>query len=352
MKYFLLILIVLFSSNVMADCDFDDDGLVFIDLAPCFDEPPEPLPDHWGFGAEGVTVDKRGFVYITQGLPAFWAPGADGWVRKFDHDGNELEQIAYLPGGNGPAGIATNPEGDVYFAARDGVYQVVDGTPELLIGTDAIGVPNGLAFDADHVLFISDSLSRSIPPLELEPFKGVIWTATEDSYKEGSAPAEIWSDDPLLTGCGGFGANGIAFWEGDLYVANITGGMIVRIPVLEDGTAGPAEIVAGTEACGFDDLLGLDGIAFDVHGMIYAANVIQSTLLKINPHVSPAVVDKLLGPGDGLHDPASVAFGTGKKHRKTLFISNYAVFAPSDPVNTKGPAILKYDVGVPGLPLP
>jgi sugar lactone lactonase YvrE len=128
--------------------------------------------------------------------------------------------------------------------------------------------------------------------------------------------------------------------------------MILRIPVLEDGTAGPAEIVAGTEACVFDELFGLDGIAFDVHGMIYAANVIQSTLLKINPHVSPAVVDQLLGPEDGLHDPASVAFGTGKKHRKTLFISNYAVFPPWDPVNTKGPAILKYDVGVPGLPLP
>ena len=58
----------------------------------------------------------------------------------------------------------------------------------------------------------------------------------------------------------------------------------------------------------------------------------------------------------GLYNPASIAFGTGKGDRQSVFIANYAVF-PDIPDfggvgKSKGPAVLKYDVGVPGLPLP
>ena len=59
---------------------------------------------------------------------------------------------------------------------------------------------------------------------------------------------------------------------------------------------------------------------------------------------------------DGLYNPASIAFGTGKGDRKSVFISNYALF-PDTPDfggvgSSLGPAVLKFDVGVPGLPLP
>jgi hypothetical protein len=37
--------------------------------------------------------------------------------------------------------------------------------------------------------------------------------------------------------------------------------------------------------------------------------------------------------------------------RESIFISNYAVLPP-EPTNSLGSAVLKYDVGVPGLPLP
>jgi hypothetical protein len=59
----------------------------------------------------------------------------------------------------------------------------------------------------------------------------------------------------------------------------------------------------------------------------------------------------LLTEEDGLFNPASIAFGTGRGDRKYVFISNFAILEPG-PIGNLGPAVLKYNVGVPGLPLP
>ena len=39
------------------------------------------------------------------------------------------------------------------------------------------------------------------------------------------------------------GANGVAVWKRDLYVAVTEHGRIVRIPILPDGSAGEAEVL-------------------------------------------------------------------------------------------------------------
>ena len=133
-------------------------------------------------------------------------------------------------------------------------------------------------------------------------------------------------------------------------MANTSKGLLVRIPVLEDGSAGQAEVVAGDDSngCAPDALWGMDGIALDVHGMVYALLVIQNQLVRIDP--SDGSFEVLLTAEDGLHNPSSIAFGTGKGERQSVFIVNYALFPPGPA--SLGPAILKHDVGVPGLPLP
>ena len=113
-------------------------------------------------------------------------------------------------------------------------------------------------------------------------------------------------------------------------------------------------MVAGEDTCpgedGYDgELFGMDGIAFDVHGMVYALLVLQDKLVRIDPSDGSFV--ELLTGADGLHNPASIAFGTGKGDRQSVFITNYALLPPG-PEDSLGPAVLKYDVGVPGLPLP
>jgi hypothetical protein len=58
----------------------------------------------------------------------------------------------------------------------------------------------------------------------------------------------------------------------------------------------------------------------------------------------------LLTEDDGLKNPASIAFGTGKGNRERISITNYAVIPPGS--DMFDPSVLKYDVGVPGLPSP
>jgi len=293
---------------------------------------------------EGITMDKSGNIFVTLGAPTF-AGGGLGEVWKISPDGTEttLAEFVY-PGVSGPAGIVVDAPGNVYFAypATDpeinGVYHLESGNPIRLPGTENTIVANGLAFDKHGDLFVSDSVS------------GAIWRISVGK----SVVTEIWFQDDLLTGClpdAPVGANGIAFWKQTLYVANTSKGLLVRIPVLENGAPGEPEIVAGVEdnGCEFDDLVGMDGIALDVHGNVYALLVLQNKLVRIDP--SDGTFTTLLTEEDGLWNPASIYFGTGKGGRTNVFISNYAVIPP-EPAKSPGPAVLKYNVGVPGLPIP
>ena len=138
------------------------------------------------------------------------------------------------------------------------------------------------------------------------------------------------------------GANGIGHWKKNLYVANTTEAQIVRIPILEDGTAGTPEIVVKDPA----QLTGLDGIALDVHGNIYAAVIVQSKVVRIDPDTG--AIATLATADDGLDFPASLAFGTVRNDQQSVFVTNFAIGPPGG----AGPALLKVNVGVPGLPVP
>ncbi|HEY5729798.1 MAG TPA: SMP-30/gluconolactonase/LRE family protein [Anaerolineales bacterium] len=294
---------------------------------------------------EGVMLDKSGNIFVTLGAPAF-AGGGLGEVWKISPDGTETTILAEFdyPGVSGPAGIVIDAPGNVYFAypATDpeinGVYRLENGNQVRLPGTENTIVANGLALDKHGDLFASDSVL------------GAIWRISPGK----SGVATMWFQDDLLAGClpdEPVGANGIAFWKQTLYVANTGKGLLVQIPILENGAPGEPEVVAGVEdnGCEFDDLSGMDGIALDVHGNVYALLVLQNKLVRINP--SDGTFTTLLTEEDGLWNPASIVFGTGKGERESVFISNYAVIPP-EPPNSLGPAVLKYNVGVPGLPIP
>lgn len=290
---------------------------------------------------EGVAIDKPGNIYASLG-PPFFVGGGYGAVRMISPDGTETTVLVEYPAGPAPAGLAVDASGNVYFAlpnpggADVGVYRVTsEGGPERLPGTENMVVPNGLALDKHGNIFASDSVL------------GAIWHMPTN----GSVPAEIWLQHELLSGCGpeDLGANGIAFWKGNLYVANTDRGALVIIPILKDGSPGEPAIVAGNLDCEPEGLFGMDGIALDIHGNVYASLVLQNKLVRIDPADGTFTV--LLTEEDGLWNPASIAFGTGKGDKTSIFISNYAVLPP-EPTNSLGPAVLKYDVGVPGLPLP
>lgn len=286
---------------------------------------------------EGVAIDKVGNMYVSLGPPGFLGGGL-GEIWKISPAGTS-NMLAEFPGGPGPAGLAVDAAGNLYFAFIDGVYRYGKfGSLEKLPGSQNIILANGLAFDKQGDLYVTDSII------------GAVWRIPLD----GSGEAQIWFLDELLVGCGDIpiGANGIAYRQGSFFVANTSLGLILEIPMLADGSPNIEQvgIVAGDADCDplNDELFSLDGIAFDVHGDIYAALVIQHKLVKID--LEGGSVTTLLTEADGLHNPASVAFGTGKGTRQQLFFTNYAVIP--GPANSLGPAILSLDVDVPGQPLP
>jgi sugar lactone lactonase YvrE len=291
---------------------------------------------------EGLTIDKAGNIYVTVGYP-FWfeVPESFGEVWKISPDG-ERTVLDARPGGPSGAGLALSPSGVLYYAwpnppdpATNGVYRLAaDGKPERLPGSENIVLSNGLAFNKEGDLYVSDSIL------------GAVWRIPHDGGE-----AETWIQHEWLAGCADIpGANGVALWQDGLYVANTGLGLLARVPILEDGTAGEPEIVAGDSDCDPDDeLFGMDGLALDVHGNIYALLVLTNKLVRIDPVDGSHAV--LLTADDGLFNPASIAFGTGKGDRQYVFMSNFALLEPGPPSNL-GAGVLKYNVGTPGLPLP
>jgi sugar lactone lactonase YvrE len=156
--------------------------------------------------------------------------------------------------------------------------------------------------------------------------------------------AELWLQHALLEGTGetpGYppiGANGIAYWQNSLYVANLEQGTVLRIPILKGGEAGDPEIIA-------ERRYGLDGICVDLHGRIYAALGIQSKVIQIDP--ADGTITELATRADGLDIPASLAFGIRQNENDSLFVSNYAVSR-----FRSEPGVIRLDLGVPGYPLP
>lgn len=193
-------------------------------------------------------------------------------------------------------------------------------------------VPNGLALSPFGALLASDS------------FDGSIWQMALDPDSEDDSVAAVWLQDPALAGCDPTspGANGIAFYRGDLYVANTSRGALLHVPVSPEGVPDTPVVVAGDLECDQSDpLFGLDGIAIDTRGTVYAARVLHHEVLRIDPVTGTHEV--LLTQDDGLWNPASLALQRDGDSQ-SLFITNYALRPPAQAGNL-GPAVLRYDIG-------
>jgi sugar lactone lactonase YvrE len=211
--------------------------------------------------------------------------------------------------------------------ATRGVYRVGrDGSAQRIPGTDAIAFPNDLAFDNRGNLYVTD------------PAGGAVWRI------DRNGAVVRWAHDPQLSGTGellGFpyGANGIAFTHGRLVVSNTDRGLLVTIPIEPAGDAGTTTVMASSPL-----LIGVDGIALDVHEDVYCAVNGQNMLAVVRVD---GAIGVLATATAGLDSPSSLAFGTGDRDHQSLFVVNFAVGSP-EPT----PGVLRLSVGMPGQPLP
>jgi sugar lactone lactonase YvrE len=313
---------------------------------------------------EGVAVDKFGNVYASVGTSAFGPlPDRSDQVWKFTTSGAKSMLADFGPPRGAGLGLAVDAVGNVYMARgisatpQNGVYRVgKDGTIVQVQGTDQIVFPNALAFDHRGTLYVSETFS--VDPSSGDFTQGGIWRVPK------GGTAELWLRDDLLTGLPPIlfpypvGANGLAFYHGDLYAINTDKALVVRVPILPDGSPGQAEIWKQVEDVpeAFGPLsafpLQIDGLAFDVLGNSYVTVPSRSAIVRINADDRSQETFAVY-PEVPLDAPLNLAFGTGKGERKNIFVTNGGVsglFIPGLP--WPGPGLVKIEVGVPGYPVP
>jgi sugar lactone lactonase YvrE len=339
-------------------------------------------PDHFTFpaffpfdaGPEGVAVDKTGNVFASV---TTWDGAVQVW--KFSPSGEKSTLADLGPIGGGSGGLAVNAEGDVCLAVSsmpyNGVY-VVDrhGPVARLPGTDSIVYPNALAFDQRGNLYVTETFSLEEPQCGLFG-RGGIWRIPRKGIHCGRLGwaglpnvAELWLRNELLTGtcppalaAFGYpqlGANGIGFYQGALYVANTDKALVVRVPVLSDGSAGQPQVwkhvseIPESPLYGSGIPLTLDGLALDVHGNVYLAVPTREAIVRITADgLSQETV--AVYPDLPLDVPISLAFGTSKSERRNLFVTNGGFSASIIPwLEWAGPGLVKIEVRISGLPLP
>ncbi len=257
---------------------------------------------------ESVTVDDDGTFYLSM---------ADT-VRRLV-PGGELEVLAALPvpPGTFADGVKVAPNGDVYtvtgnFASDPPgafVFRIEqDGTVHQVAALDPEGFLDDLTIDEDGNLYVTDA------------FLGQVWKI------DPQGNAAVWLSSPLFLGdpahpavvIHDFGSCGVTLdkHQENLYVSNLDQGMIVRVPIGEDGEAGAPEVFASGPL-----LVGAEGLAFDKKGTLFVGVQTQDRVAAVAPDGTVSVVAQ----GGVLDAPASIVFGSQPHDRKTLYIANFAI---------------------------
>ena len=237
---------------------------------------------------EGVALDADNNI---------WCGGAAGEIYRITPDGSSFELVAST--GGFVLGIAFDRDGFLYACdlGAKTVFRFDPRTRELI---DLPVLPDGKAMVApnypvvDHArdrLLVSDSNEHHVPG-------GGVW-----AIDLATGAAELWYAEPLDF------ANGLAMGVGgdELFLVESWGGRVIRIPILPDGTAGTAEVVAA-------DIPGIgDGLAVDSQNRVYIACYTPSQILRITD--DPASRYEVIA-SDDLHQvmchPTNIAFAPGR----------------------------------------
>lgn len=244
------------------------------DCVPGKPEPVFSVPP--GQDTESVAVARNGDVFTVEMY--------SGTVYRIDTDGKANVIATLFPPGKYPSlfavGLLLGDDDSIYVLANTwdpathGVWQVyLDGRVQLVAAIPTQGSLNG---QPTYGFLNAQVLDRQGNRYVTDSTLGAIWKVSREGKVELWVQSDllIWATDPT----GPFGAAGIAYREGTLYVVNVDTGAgtfpnvrgsnypVVSIPIERDGSTGPVQIsVVG-------DIRAADGIAFDHDGHMYVAD--------------------------------------------------------------------------------
>jgi sugar lactone lactonase YvrE len=278
---------------------------------------------------EGIAVGADRALYVSL------APL--GEVRRFHADASEaFFSVQAGPSGLAVLGLAADRKGILYAAVADsptahGVWRIEPGGDAArLPGSAQIAFPNAIALDHKGTLYVTDSVL------------GAVWRIAP------GGSAELWLADESLAGTGELndeafplGANGIAYAQRRLFVANTEKKHVVEIPIDEADEPGVPRIFHSFGAADY-----LDGVAVDVVGNLYVCVAARNEVVRID---RSGELTTVATAQDGMSVPASLAFGTRGAEKRVLYVTSFSLpnFVPV-PI----PSVVALDVPLPGPPLP
>lgn len=229
--------------------------------------------------SEGLTIGPDGTIYYSQ-------PSAIGRITP---DGMRDNAWAPITGASTIWGIALDVSRQRLYVGSPvtRAIHLVDfssGTPTVSMFYANAGQPNGLTIAADGTLYYSDFGG------------GHVYSLTPDGTRTRVTASTIAQ------------ANGVAFYNGSLYVDSYGRGVLWRL-TLANGTEMAREMVA-------TGLGSPDGLAFDSAGAAYVTDNAGGRLLRVAPGATEP--EELMS---GLSAAANVEFGAGVLSCTDLYIA-------------------------------
>ena len=214
--------------------------------------------------------------------------------------------------GDAFSGIALGPDGTIYYAvvsadgSRSGVWDLPPGGSAQRIAAVPGGtLLNDMAIDpAGRTLYVADSLNSEIWAIPASGGTATVWLVSPALAPTQPAPNR-------------FGANGIAFHDGAVWVSNTNQATLLRVPVTATGAPGPIQVVAS-------NLVGIDNFSFlpGSSDVVFAALLGADEVAVVYPDGTSKVV---LTASDGLNAPSATAVSGTR-----LYIADAGDFAPND----------------------
>jgi gluconolactonase len=225
--------------------------------------------------AEGVVIDKNGYVY---------GGGRNGIIYKVSPAG-QVSELVQLPNGSIPNGITMDRNGDLVYCdlGKQAVMRVTQSGQVSLIA-DRVGdvkltLPNFASYDAEGNLYVSNTSTRDI---------NQVLSELSNPEPNGALVRVRPNGTGEVVATGIYAANGTAIdpQEEAVYVLESSRNDCLRIAIRKDGTFGKPEIYARN----FPALP--DGMAFDVDKNLYVtlpgiakdgALVPANQIIKVDP---------------------------------------------------------------------
>ncbi len=133
------------------------------------------------------------------------------------------------------------------------------------------------------------------------------------------------------------GANGIKIKDGAALITVSARQLVLRVPILPDGTPGPVETVANR--------LRGDDFAIGASGALYIATHTAQTVMRLDPSGARGT---LAGPDQGAAGATACAFGRTQADATALYVTTTGgLLAPHNGV-VQDAKLLRLDVGEPG----